>query len=628
MPGRSRCQEGVLPAVRAVDVSSLRTASSGECVDTSPSSAVRCTISVLRRELRRIVFRAHVVNDTEEIVRCAPGVLHDSNALLQTALDLVCDPHAELGFLFAVPRFGRSGRSAFVRVGGTTFACGFTTPIEQETLHVAALSLGAAALLVAVVAGVVIYERRRRARPSPIAPEPVIGEVVDEVEETEEEAPAVAYPAAVSETMHGIEARGFAAVLDERRLVMGAIECTQRHLLSSDFIAKVVNQTEEPVLCTLSARTRAGVIPVAPGSFRIHPQSAAAVTVPAPILFPWRLRTLHLNMESASLRASAQADVPVPLGVRIAIAALAAFVAAALALAVYRAARPAITGFALPSQVIAGNTATASYALSGDGTGRYAVLSNGARIAGGTVAAGSGSFTFPTSHRPGTYLVTLSMSGPLGDVRQSVAMRSATHLAPALAAIDALAVDPGVAAAGAPVSVRYTADADAGTVSLVGVAGIPLEREPFARGGATTLHAPAVDTPTQYQVALDVTRGTSAAHASVGLLVLPQALATPQPVVAAPAGMMTPAQLLRLPARVVSGRGFTLTLLAHPQRLSIALADARGTALETQSVGGTAGSVRFLAPSVARDSQYFIVARFTTGTADQVLLDPFTIYTR
>lgn len=582
-----------------------------------------------------MVFRAHVVNDTEELVRCAPGTRSDSTAHLQTDLELVCEPHAELGFLFAVPRFGRSGRSAFVRVSGTTFACGFSAPIEEEMLRTAAISLGAAVLIVAVVAGVVLYERRRRSaaapQPDDSAPperayvEPLVGEVVDE----ESRPPAVTHPPAVAETTRGIEARGFAAVLDEQRVVMGAIECVERHALSSDFVARVINETHEPVLCTLSARTRAGVVPVAPGSFRIHPHSAAAVTVPATLRLPWRLRTLHLNMESASLRASAQADVPVPLGVRIATAALAVLIAAAVAIGVYRAERPAISGFAVPAQVLAGNTATASYALSGNGTGRYAVLFDGTRIAGGTVAAGNGSFTFPTARRSGTYLVTLSMSGTFGTVRQSATVSAVTRIAPVAASIDELAVDPGVAASGVPLAVRYTTNADGGTISLVDVSGVVLEREPFARSGVTSLRAPIVNSPTQYQVALDVTRDGASAHASVGLLVLPQALATPQPALAAPAGMMTSAQLLRVvPAHVVSGRGLTLVLLAHPQRLSLALQDARGGIVESQSAAPAQTSVRFLAPRVTSDTQFFVVARFTTGSADQVVLDPLTVYAR
>jgi hypothetical protein len=611
-------------AHRAVDVSSLRTAISGECVDTSPSSAVRCTISILRKEVRRIVLRAHVVNDTEELVRCAPGSKRDSHALLQTELDLFCEPHAELGFLFAVPRFGRSGRSAFVRVSGTTFACGFDEPIDDDALRAAAISLGAAALLLAVVAGVVLYERRRRrapdrARPQPEKNEAVSGELVDE-------APAVV--ATIPEAMRGIEARGFAAVLDEQRIVMGALEATQQHALSSEFVAKVVNQTAEPVLCTLTGRTRKGIVPVPPGAFRIHPQSAAAVAVVVPLRLPWRLRTLHLNMESSALRASAQASVPVPLAVKIAITTAAAACMLAVAVFGYRAMRPDIRGFAVPSRVLAGSAATVSYQLSGVGSGRYEILFAGSRIAVGSVPAGSGTIIFATSRRAGTYLVSLRMSGPLGSTQQTLAVAAVTHLTALAPSIGELTVDPGVAAAGAPITIRYAASADNGSVALVDAGGIALERAPYSVHGVTMMRAPTVDTPTQYQVALDATRSGSTAHASVGLLVLPQALATAAPLPAAPAGMMTATQLLQLPAHVVSAHGFTVALLAHPADLSLALQGPNGSLIASESVAAGATSVRLPAPRVTKDERFYLVAHLRIGTAEQVLLDPLTIYAR
>jgi hypothetical protein len=578
-------------------------------------------MSVVRKELRHIVVRAHVVNDTRESVRCAPGTKRDSSALLQAERTIVCEPHAEIGFVFSIPRFRRNSAHAFVRVSGTTFACGFDAPIEDDALRVAALSLGAAALLVAVVAGVVLYERSR-ARPSRThdRPEPV----PDEEVLVEPPAP-LAHPPAVVETTRGIEARGFAAVLDEQRVVMGALECREQRWLSSDFVAKVVNQTEEPVLCSISGRTRGGVTAIAPGTFRIHPQSAAAVTIAAPLRLPWRLRTLHLNMESASLRASAQADVPVPLAVRIASATLATVCAVAIAWFAYATTSPSIAGFAVPARVLAGSPTTASYALWGVGSGSYDVVFDGNRIAGGTIPAGNGSFTFPTSLHAGTYVVTLRMHGPLGSASRVLQVNAMTRLAPLVASIGALAVEPGVAAAGAPVSIRYSADAESGTVSLAGAAGIVLESAPYSASGTTTLRAPAVDTPTQYEVSLYAARGTSTAHTSVGLLVLPKALATPPSI---PSGLLTASALLRLPSHVVSARGFTLDVLAHPSNLSLTLQNERGGVVATETVPAGASSVRLVAPHVRSDERFYVVARFSTGSADQVLLDPLTIYAR
>ncbi len=552
---------------------------------------------------------------------------------MQTDRELLCEPHAEIGFLFDAPRFGGGGRAAYVRVGGTTFACGFELPIEDERLQAAAISLGIAVVLVAVIGGVVLYERRKR-RPARESseprreqrPEPVVGEVLEPEQPL---APVDPLPHAAAIAHAGLEARGFAAVLDEQRVVMGTLECVQQRPLSSDFLARVVNRTQEPLICTVSGRTRRGVVPVASGSFIIHPQSAAAVAVAAPLHFPWRLRTLQLQMESAQVRASAQADVPVPPAVRIAgIAAAIAVLLGAFTVA-FLLARPRVGALAVPTRITAGSQVTASYAVGGTGRATYEVRFGASTITSGTVPAGNGSFSFLTSPHPGVYHVTLRMAGALGSARRSATVDALVRIVPGVASISGLAIDPAVAAAGAPVRVRYAAKADSGSVTLAGVAGIALQQAPYSPSGVSQLTAPAVDTPTQYQVQLDVIRADSHARATVGLVVVPKALATPPSAPSVPPGMLSAAQLLRIvPRRVVSAHGFTLLLLAHPQNFWITLQDARGTAVATESVSQGATSLRLRAPFIARDERFLIVARFTRGTEDQVILDPLTIYAR
>jgi hypothetical protein len=575
---------------------------------------------VRRREVGRIVLQAHVVNDTEEAVRCAPGSRSDSTALLQTELNAICEPHAELGFLFSVSRFGRR-RSAFVRVSGTTFACGFELPIEEDATRVVLVSVGVAVLCVGLIAGVVLYERsRRRVRPvePPAPPEPV-----------EESLPVpVAPPAvpAVTPAVHGLQAKGFAALLDENRAVMAALECTRKRFSSSEFVAKIVNQASERLRCAIEGRTRRGTVRLGPDAFWIHPQSAISVNVNVPLRVPWRVRSLSLRMESSSVSASTQADVPTPPIVQVFTAFAIAALLAAVLTGAYLLARPRVVAFALPSIVLAGTSATASYSLAGAGIARYDVRVGDVRIASGEMPTGNGSITFPTALRPGAYLVTISLRGPLGTVHATRTLVAVARLTPQLATIQALAVDPGVAAAGAPVRVRYAARADAGTVSLVDVTGIALQSVPYRPQGISTLSAPPVEAPTQYQVRLDISRAGSQASASVGLLVLPQPLATPAAV--APAHMLTAAELLRLPARPVSARIFVVEMLSHPANLRLELENASGEPVAIQSVGPKQARVRFRAPYVASDQTFTIVASFTRGSADQVVLDPIVIRPR
>ncbi len=564
-------------------------------------------------------------------MRCAPGTRRDANALLHGDLELTCEPHAELGFLFAVPRFGRSGRAAFVRVCGTTFACGFDAPLEDDAARAVAISLAVAALFVAVLVGVVVYERRKRPKPR-AAPARSEAEAEAAAAELEEPAPApirpvTARPPLVPEPARGVEARGFAAVLDEQRVVMGALECTQRRLLSTDFVAKVVNQANEPLLCTVTGRTRRATLPVSPGSFWIHPQSAVAVAVFAPLRVPWRLRTLDLLMENSSLRASAQAGVPAPLAVRLAVALAALVVALAIAAVAYRAGRPAIQAFAVPARVLGGDAVTASYAVSGIGNARYVVTLGGVPVASGALRAGRGSFTFAMKGRPGAYRVALFAKGPFGSAQRSLALTALAYMAAARASIDALEVDPGVAAAGSPIVVHYAAHAQNGSISLVDAAQVAVQTVPYRASGAAVLTAPHVADPTQYQVLVRVARGGSAARTAVGVLVVPQTLPAPTPDVVA--SMVPAAQLMRVvPARVVSARHFSVVLLAHPANLRLTLEDRSGRALALRAIASNAAAVEFLAPRATVDRRYVIVASFTRGTADQLVLEPLTVYAR
>lgn len=627
-----------LPAARAVDVSSLRTAASGECVDVAPASSVRCTLSVVRRELNRVVLRAHVINDTDEIVHCAPGRRSDSNALLQTGLELTCDPHAELGFLFSIPRFGGS-RLAFVRVSGRTFACGFEHSIAADSSNVVAVSIAVALVLIGVLGGVVLYERSRRRGTVPSQPErepasapepnpkPIVPVEVS-FPEVKETAPPVAEPApTVAEHLGLLQARGFAAVLDENRAVMAALECTRRRFASSDFVAKVVNQASEPLHCTLDAQTSHGAVALAPHSFSIHPQSAVAVDITAPVRIPWRLRTIYLRMENSSVSASAQADVPVTPFARIAGASAIAALVFLIAFGIFELGRPKIAALAVPSQVTAGNPVTASYALSGMGRAYYEVRSGNATIASGSIPAGSGSFTFPTGSRTRNYLVRLRMSGPFGSVQKIVVVPALAHLLAPVASIAALSVSPGVAAAGAPLRVRYAAQADGGTVSLLDISGLVLQSTVFTSAGNAVLRAPPVEAPTQYQIALDVVRAGSHAHATVALLVLPKPLATPPSQATPAAPMLTAAQFMRIvPPRVVSAHAFSVQVLARATNLWLTLQNSRGITIATQPLPSGTALALFQAPPVTHDERFVLVARFTLGNEDQVLLDPLVIH--
>jgi hypothetical protein len=77
---------------------------------------------------------------------------------------------------------------------------------------------------------------------------------------------------------------------------------------------------------------------------------------------------------------------------------------------------------------------------------------------------------------------------------------------------------------------------------------------------------------------------------------------------------------------VLSAHPFVVKLLSHPENLHLTLQDDRGNAVAAQSVAVNAAGAEFRAPYVASDRRFVMVASFTRGTADQVILVPITVY--
>jgi len=115
--------------------------------------------------------------------------------------------------------------------------------------------------------------------------------------------PLVAYQGGNAATPE--DARRFVAIVSAERTVMAALKCERRHFLSSDFVAKVVNDSDEELSCSVTGWTHRGSVPLEPNYFWIKPQSVVQIPIRAPLRLPHRLRTIALHMQNASLRATA-----------------------------------------------------------------------------------------------------------------------------------------------------------------------------------------------------------------------------------------------------------------------------------------------------------------------------------
>lgn len=413
------------------------------------------------------------------------------------------------------------------------------------------------------------------------------------------------------------EARRFVAIVSGDRTVMAALKCERRGFMSSDFVAKVVNGSDDEIACSVTGWTHHGSVSLEPGYFWIKPQSVVQIPIRAPLRLPHRLRTIALHLESTSLRATAEADVPPPPAIRLASALALAGSLLLAGLISWRSMLPSISAYTLPTEVAAGDRIDASYAYGGVGTAEYNVTSDGTQIAGGVLPARSGSFSFPTRRDAAAYHVTLAVVGPFGTVRRQLVARAVSISDSGAISIAALQPDPSVVRSGERVTVRYVADARSGSVTLFDTSGIALQRAPYSSNGETTLIAPSVDVPTQYRVELLAQSGARSARASAGLLVLPKDDAQAPPSIS---GVLTAGQVFRVAERVVSATTFGVRLLAHPRNLRLTFEDDAGTPVATQSVAPGESIAYFTAPNVSHDRSYVVVASFSRGDVEQALL--------
>lgn len=423
------------------------------------------------------------------------------------------------------------------------------------------------------------------------------------------------------------EARRFVAVVSAERTVMAALKCERRGFVASDFVAKVVNDSDEELSCSVTGWTHRGSVSLEPDYFWIKPKSVAQVQIRAPFRFPHRLRTIALHMQNTTLRATAEADVPPPPALQIAGAAL-AFCGLVLAGVLgWRSLAPSISAYTIPSQVVAGDRVTATYVYGGVGTAEYAVMSGGQDVAAGILAQHRGTFSFATAKTQAFYHVTFSVVGPLGTAHRQLLAQAIPLASQGALSIGALQPDPSVVRSGQHIAVRYVTDAQTGSVTLFDASDIALQRAAYDASGTSTLTAPDVNVPTQYRVELVVTGGGKTARASAGLLVLPKDNGTDGvPPIAG--GVLTAGQLFSAPDAVASASTFGVRLLQHPDDLRVALEDRNGMAISTQTISPDQPLVYFQAPNVSSDATYLIVASFSQGNSAQVLLQHVLVRVR
>jgi hypothetical protein len=443
-------------------------------------------------------------------------------------------------------------------------------------------------------------------------------------------------PAPSSPALGRIDTRGLAssaaesltavAFGDER--VAATLEQVATHWTGSEYVAKVVNQTNDTLWCSIVGKSARGRTLFAREPFSLDPESAAAVPVVTPLRVVPNIARLVMYMSAPSLQCTTEAVVGRP---RIVVFAIwFSLVVCALALVAYSAStvlRPRVDALVVAKNAIAGQPISVSYATAGHGAARYLVEPALAKPFGGNLAMGRHDFVFPTSRTPQRYRVLLSVAGALGQASQAADV--ATLARPAhveTASVRAIEAVPPVASSGQKFAVRYEAKAASGTIVLRDPLGLTVASQPFVAAGSTQLVAPTVTAPTMYQVELRVALGSSSATASTGILVMPVQAGDPTP----PAGAdVAAAALVRIvPERVLSAQNFNVQLLAHPSNLQLTLQDQRGAPIASITIPKDWTAVTFRAPLVFSPTTITLIVSYRTGSVAHLAFQPIAVHPR
>lgn len=593
-----------------------------------------------------------------------PGIRFGSRAELFSSLEITCAPYDEMWFQYEIALFSLRTRRPFVFIKKENESCGF---IGEEVDEVA-IPLLMTGLVIASAGGCAALLATRKQASTPTRPQryervertPEAGDraeehagdgVVDRNDDKEESGdPDIVVPVSLVEQRTVVivppaikedpapaagpvmaSSRQYAAVNVGDAAVVGSIECVEQRPLNLEFVAKVANQADEAVMCSIVGEARDGKGIFFPDPFWVQGQSAAAVEINTFARFPWHLERLVLRMKNSTLSCTAETIVPVPLAVRAAQAALfVAVVIACLALTLLWYMRPRISAFAVPQAVSAGSTAHVAYATEGWGTTSFYVTTDNGPVRHGITSMGRHEFSFPTMRRPHTYVVRLTVDGFAGgtsveeELRTLMPQRAARSLPQA--SIDVLEVNPPIATSGAPFSVRYVLNgprsSEGGKVSILDSVGFPIASAAANASGETSLVAPSVLQPTTFRIELEIVKNGRHAQAATGLLVMPNV----NHEAAAAQADYTADQLLNIsPRNPRSGQMLVIRPLQYPSTISITLQDDRGNPVGTKEIATAGGTARFLLPIVSHDRKMSVIASYEFEGAQHVAIKPILV---
>jgi hypothetical protein len=400
---------------------------------------------------------------------------------------------------------------------------------------------------------------------------------------------------------------------------------------TASYALRIVNQSRHLLRARMTcARLRGEAILAYPLDIHIAPFSVSETLLPVRVADIGPYDRAIVEVEGGDVAFSLEAPAP-PRSVQRArwIAASAASIALTLGCAFAAAAStPHLALLAAPQRALNGSV-DVPYAFRGWASMQYTLQTkDGRQLAAGLLHSHEGTLHFSVPGSAGTNVVlSVAVAGPLGrqthmqsiEIAGSAPVKARTP-APNTPRISEFAIATPIVHAGDDMRFTYTTDARAGEIWLIDDAGRLWARGPISAGGQTTLKVPQGAAGRQMRAVLHAQNGNLETLASLGVLVMPSALAPQVQAQTADAPKAPPAQLTLSTDRAAPGDVVTVMLDGTHGDARITMNDGSGASIETGDIPSDQTAATLTAPEVTTATTYYVMASISQGVGDQTVV--------
>lgn len=419
-----------------------------------------------------------------------------------------------------------------------------------------------------------------------------------------------------------------------------ALAGCDRRAGTASYALRIVNQSEHLLRARMTcARLRGETILAYPLDIHIAPFSVSETVLPIRIADVGPYDRAIVQVAGGDVAFSLEAPAPPRSGKRsrwmlVTAASLVLTLGTAFAAA---ASTPRLALLAAPDRALRGMTVDVPYAFGGWASMQYQLQTrDGRQLSAGLLQSHAGTlhFTVPATAGPNVVL-SVDVRGPFG--RQSRTEKIAISGAPAQKPqaaqqvtaphISEFSIATPIVRAGSDMEFTYTTDARDGDIWLIDDAGRLWARAPISPYGRTSLKVPQSAAGRQMRAVLHARNQKLDTVASVGVLVMPGAIA-PEVQSGTAAPKAPPVGMTLSTQQAAPGDLVTVMLDGAHGDARITMTDDSGQSVDQGDIPSTQSAATLTAPSVTQTTTFYVMASVSQGIGEQTIVRKLVVSPR